>query len=112
MKQAIQKSTGHLVDGFLVDGGFCVIKNGKRSFLLESGEYDLIIESAPIATELCSTEPDWNQVRIQAAIAAMQGLCAAHTEDGTWSHDAISAAMTAVEYADSLITELKKQING
>lgn len=54
-------------------------------------------------------KPDWNQIKIQASIAAMQGLCAAHTEDGTWSHDAITAATTAVEYADALVEKLKKQ---
>ena len=54
-------------------------------------------------------EPDWEQRRWDASVAAMQGLCAAHTEDGTWSHDAESTARQSVYYAKSLIEEFKKQ---
>lgn len=37
---------------------------------------------------------------------AMAGLCNAHTQDGTWAHDARDVARAAVEYADALLREL------
>ena len=46
---------------------------------------------------------DWQQVRIQAAIAAMQGLLACSETRGTYE----SFARDSVEYADALVKELK-----
>lgn len=46
---------------------------------------------------------DWKQVRIQAAIAAMQGLLACSETRGTYE----SFARDSVEYADALVKELK-----
>lgn len=42
------------------------------------------------------------------AMHAMQGLCNAHTQDGTWAHTAKDVSFTAVEYADALLAELAK----
>lgn len=39
---------------------------------------------------------------------AMQGLCNATCQDGTWCHDAKTVAKTAVEYADALLAELER----
>lgn len=48
---------------------------------------------------------DWQQVRIQAAIAAMQGLLACPGTTGT--HD--SFAEDSVRYANALVEELKEE---
>lgn len=66
------------------------------------------VEVLPAATEL-STEPDWNQIKIQAAIAAMQGIIQHGIPNGIGVSKQDYAAHWAIEYADSLITELKKQ---
>lgn len=42
------------------------------------------------------------------AMAAMQGLCAAHDQYGRWSHDCECIAATAVAYADAVLFELDK----
>ena len=46
---------------------------------------------------------DWQQVRIQAAIAAMQGLLACSEIEGTYE----SFARDSARYADALVKELK-----
>ena len=46
---------------------------------------------------------DWEQVRINAAIAAMQGMLIGDTAP----HD-VALSISAVELADALVAELKK----
>ena len=48
--------------------------------------------------------PDWQQVRIQAAISTMQGILANEKRDGTIE----DIAFASVRYTDALIEELKK----
>lgn len=52
---------------------------------------------------------EWKYVRIQAAIAAMQGILSCG--EGAFSYQGITdeIAKSAVDYADSLIEELKKK---
>lgn len=50
-------------------------------------------------------EVDWEQVRIQAAIAAMQGILANERRIG----NSIDTAHYSIKYADALIEELKKK---
>jgi len=57
--------------------------------------------SIPVTTTRVA--PDWQRVRIDAAIAAMQGMLA---RGGGGS--VIARAETATEYADALVAELKK----
>lgn len=67
------------------------------------------VEVLQTATEL-STKPDWPQIKIQAAIAAMSALITGQFAEQTGK--SISRSKTAAEsvlFADSLITELKKQ---
>lgn len=47
---------------------------------------------------------DWQQVRIQAAIAAMQGFCANNSVDLTLN----DMAKLSVEQADALVEKLKE----
>lgn len=63
-------------------------------------------------------QTNWEQVRIQAAIAAMQGILANRYADGYYTcgyctkPNLISDTETArhaVKYADALIEELKKE---
>lgn len=49
---------------------------------------------------------DWEQVRIQAAIAAMQNLCGC---ERYWSYPEKVIAKYSVKQADALIEELKKE---
>lgn len=49
--------------------------------------------------------PDWQQVRIQAAIAAMQGFCANSAVDITID----DLATLSIEQADALIKKLKEK---
>lgn len=48
---------------------------------------------------------DWEKIRVQAAIAAMQGILA-NPEGTMYKHD---VAPLAVWYADALLAELKKE---
>lgn len=50
---------------------------------------------------------DWNKVRIQASIAAMQAILSDDRRTGTIEE----MAFASVEYADALIEELKKEGN-
>jgi hypothetical protein len=59
--------------------------------------------------EILQSEPDWNQIKIQASIAAMQGIIQHGIPNGIEVSKQDYAAHWAIEYADSLITELKKQ---
>lgn len=54
---------------------------------------------------------DWEQVRIQAAIATMQKFAGRHylSRDSYHEYSADDAAKMSVKYADALITELKKK---
>ena len=49
---------------------------------------------------------DWNYIRTQAAIAAMQALIG--ILDNVYDRNLISTPKLAVEFADALIAELKK----
>lgn len=51
--------------------------------------------------------PDWQKVRIQAAIAAMQNLCGC---ERFWSYPEEDIAKYSVRQADALIAELKKEM--
>lgn len=54
---------------------------------------------------LHSTQIDWDKVRNDAAIAAMQSLIA---NSGIWSNKSDGICKIAVMYADELVNELKK----
>jgi hypothetical protein len=62
-------------------------------------ETDRVIDQVKIFTGLTKRE--------HFAAMAMQGLCSAHDQSGTWSHDARNVALTAVMYADALLAELE-----
>ena len=71
--------------------------------------YGNLIDMKPEEVELISDEEvdflktDWNQVRVQASIGAMQVILGKNNYD-TYK----DIAEQAVEYADALIKELKK----
>ena len=69
------------------------------------------IELKPEEVELIqeqTVDEHWQDVRERAAIAAMQGLLANSSKAGK----IVDYAMSAVDYANALITELKKNNNG
>lgn len=55
--------------------------------------------------DFISVYPDWQKVRIQAAIAAMQNLCGC---EKYWSYPEEDIAKYAIKQADALIEELQK----
>lgn len=55
--------------------------------------------------------PNWEQIKIQASIAAMQGIISTKNQDNITSRDRIQEiANASVEYANALIERLKKEI--
>ena len=99
------KETGEIIEGRLCTDGFAHIVNDAVVGMYSPFEYKLIAEELPMA-ELSTTEPDWNQIKIQAAIAAMQGVIG-NSNVKQVSNDEL--AILCVSMADALITELKKQ---
>jgi len=61
----------------------------------------------PLGSETSSGQ-DGLTKREHFAAMAMQGLCHATTNNGTWAHHASTMAHTAIEYADALLSELDK----
>lgn len=63
-----------------------------------NGFFDVFLKKRPKETE------NWNQVRIQASIAAMQGICASPV---IVIGNEIYLAEMSVKFADALVKELK-----
>jgi hypothetical protein len=105
------KATGEIIDVFAYGDGWKETSKGTSARSFCYGDLEFIHEQ--ITAEPCSTEPDWNQVRIQAAIAAMNGLITLNAENLRGNLDipvTTLVAEYAVEYADALIAELQKPI--
>lgn len=82
------------------------------------GDYEYYIDEANKKTyeetelDFRNVFPDWQQVRIQAAISAMNGLLTGTCADRyTLRIRPEQIAKDANEYADALIKELQKEIN-
>lgn len=89
------KETGRIVDiEDLYDDG---------TALIVDGDYIRVSKLEFIEGEN-NSNIDWQQVRIQAAIAVMQGILAKEKRDGTIE----DIAFASVRYTDALIEELKK----
>ena len=95
------------------------IKSVEQSFYYQEGICAVVCYEDDLS--VVESEPDWHQIKIQASIAAMQGMI-------TGSHSNSSSCATirglakrekllisdviskmAIEYADALVKELKKQ---
>ena len=77
------------------EAGYDIISVSKAYF---DGYYDVFLKKHPKETN------NWEQVRIQAAIAAMQGICASPV---SVIGNEISLAEVSVKFADALVKELK-----
>jgi hypothetical protein len=100
------KATGEVLD--VLDVG--IMKENCIASVFSIVDVEIINESQ--TAELCSAGPDLEARRWQAAVAAMQGLITLNAENLRGNLDipvTTSVAEYAVEYADALITELKKQ---
>jgi hypothetical protein len=64
-----------------------------------NGFLDVFLKKHPVETE------NWNQVRIQAAIAAMQGICASPVNV---VRNETTLAEESVKIADKLVEALKR----
>lgn len=73
----------------------CIVPDGTQQFIPDN-----ILEIVDYTPTI-----DWEQIKIQAAIAAMQGVCA------NLSHhlDVDTIAKRSIQQADALIEELKKR---
>lgn len=112
MKARIRK-TGEIVDIITYSGS--TIRNeyiDKVSYIDSKGvehdretlNYYWDFEQHPDVEEDNFPNTDWNQVRIEAAISAMQGIISKN-DDYTYKEIAVHA----VGYAEALVKELKKQ---
>jgi hypothetical protein len=100
------KATGEVLD--VLDVG--IMKENCIASVFSIVDVEIINESQ--TAELCQAETDWEARRWQAAVAAMQGLITLNAENLRGNLDipvTTSVAEYAVEYADALIAELKKQ---
>lgn len=99
MKARIIK-TGEIID--VIEWSHSVVHPKVYSItFLSNGNYVKIDNADEF--EILPDEPDWNQIKIQASIAAMQGIL-----NSTYLTPS-RLSKQAVECADALITELKKQ---
>lgn len=86
------KDSGEIIDvAYIGNGEWCVRNNISQCCYAER------------ELEFLDNTTDWSQVRIQAAIAAMQAFC----HDETLSYK--KTAEMAVSQADALIAELKRE---
>ena len=114
MKARIRK-TGEIVDIITYSGS--TIRNeciDKVSYIDSKGvehdretlNYYWDFEQRPDVEEDNFPNTDWNQVRIDAAISAMQGIISKN-DDYTYKEIAVHA----VGYAEALVKELKKTMS-
>ena len=87
----------------IVDG-YCACNGYMYRIELSDGT-QRIINSQDIQVTDHKPYVDWRKVRIQAAIAAMQGICGSKM---FWQYTENDIAKKSVYYADELIEELKK----
>lgn len=101
------KATGEVVEATLNKCSVPVAGSGSRSV------YDCSDGKRYFDTDLdfINVYPDWQQIRIQASIAAMNGLLTGtSSERYTLRISPEKIAKDANEYADALIKELQKEI--
>lgn len=100
------KETGEIID--VIEWSHSVVNPRVYSItFLSNGNYVKIDNADEF--EILPDEPDWNQIKIQASISAMQGIIQYGIPNGIGVSKQDYAAHWAIEYAESLITELKKQ---
>ena len=87
----------------LKDGRVLQIEEGSLIALDNNGE-TIEVQVEQIES-IINNGHDWNNVRIQASIAAMQNLCGC---ERFWSYPEEDIAKYSVRQADALIEELKK----
>lgn len=94
------KATGKVVEATLNINISPVCGGSAKAF------YDCSDGNTYLDTDLdfINVYPDWQQVRIQAGIASMQGMLANNTIDET----IIDLTKLSVEFADELVKELQK----
>lgn len=96
------KATGEVIDVEIDKCAVPVIGNGSSYVYLGSNGKAYL----DIQLDFINVYPDWQHVKVQAAIAAMKGFCSndkycVYTED--------DIAKYAVKQANALIEELKKE---
>lgn len=114
MKKRIRK-TGEIVDviAWYNAMGAERDKNDSVSFIDSNGIECIKVKGLNLAwdfddvEEVLSTDIDWEQIRIKAAIAALQGFTS-NSHDRLVGENVQNLVKWSVEIADALISELKK----
>ena len=106
------KSNGHIVNVHET-GERVISKNGiERTYISDDCSGIYYSQSELEFIQKPKDDTDWNQVRIQAAIAAMQGMVdgQVHTSSKiALSENIKTMAVKSVMCADALVAELKKK---
>lgn len=100
------KATGEVIDVEIDKCAVPVIGYGASYVYLGSNGKAYL----DIQLDFINVYPDWQHVKVQAAIAAMQRFAGRHylSRDSYHEYSAEDAAKMSVKYADALIEELKK----
>lgn len=97
------KATGEVIDVEIDKCAVPVIGNGASYVYLGSNGKAYL----DIHLDFINVYPDWQHVKVQAAIAAMQGFC---SNDKFCVYTEGDIAKYAVKQANALIEELKKNV--
>lgn len=108
---------GRILDVVLGKGFGVLCTDGATEYVYTLGiDIDQIVPDKIEKGSLLSKDIDWQQVKIQAAIGAMQAMIANSSEIdyrgiSVYKIDREEIAERAVEYARALVEELKKDVN-
>ena len=99
---------GRVLDVVLGKGFGVLCTDGVTDYVYTLGiDIDQIVPDKIDKGSLLSKDIDWQQVKIQAAIGAMQALISKESEGYVAGYTTLNLAERAVGYACSLVSELK-----
>lgn len=108
---------GRVLDVVLGKGCGVLCTDGATEYIYTLGiEIDKIVPDKIEKGSLLSKDIDWQQVKIQASMRAMQGMIANSNETdyrgmSLYKINSDAMAELAVKYARALVEELKKDVN-
>lgn len=101
---------GRVLDVVLGKGCGVLCTDGATEYIYTLGiEIDKIVPDKIDKGSLLSKDIDWQQVKIQAAIGAMQALISKESEGYVAGYTTLDLAERAVVYANSLVVVLREK---
>ena len=99
----------HIFSDFIHEGffhEFAEVEQGHKMAMIEHESIIVYVETSNFKFIDCSEshDTDWNKVRIDAAIGAMNGMLSDYDDFGDYSRIASNAVM----FSDALVAELQK----